>query len=300
MHMQTVWITGAQGQMARALYQQTPPGCAVRCFGRQQWDLSQPAKLELPRQNLPQLLIHTAAMTDVDGAEKDPHLAFALNGTATERLAQWCADYGIAMLALSTDYLFDGQATRPYRPDDRVNPLSVYGRSKQVGEQAIQEILGDQAAIIRTAWLYDGGSGRNFLTTMLRLMGQGTTPLRIVEDQWGAPTACDALARVVWALAQQLLDQAHGGGLYHWSCQGQSSWFEFAQTIQQIALEMGLLQHPVELQPISAVQYGAPAPRPAYSVLDSTLLVQRLGTVAQPPPWQQALRAVMQAMPPLK
>ncbi|MEG3641071.1 dTDP-4-dehydrorhamnose reductase [Magnetococcus sp. PR-3] len=293
--MPTIWITGAHGQLARALVRSTPAEYHCRCFGRDQWDLSQPDVLSLPSKGLPDLLIHTAAMTDVDGAEQHREAAFKLNAESSEALARWCASHDIPLLGISTDYVFDGQACKPYTEQDEVNPMSVYGQSKRAGEQAIFEHLGQQGAVVRTTWLYDA-QGKNFLTTMLRLMGQGVSPLRIVADQWGAPTSCHALAELLWLLADDMITTQNGGGLYHWSCAGQTNWYEFAQTIQDRALELALISKPVTIESTTAAEYGAPAPRPAFSVLDSSALSNRLGQKATPPTWEKALGAVMQEL----
>jgi len=208
----------------------------------------------------PAVIINCAAYTQVDKAETDK--AFAVNRDGPAYLAQAAKSCNALLVHISTDFVFAGDSGRPLRTDDAPAPLSVYGKSKLAGEEAVLQ-TGCNALIIRTAWLYSS-YGNNFVKTMLRLMNERDS-LGIVADQIGTPTWANSLARIIW----QLIDlDAHG--LFHWTDAGVASWYDFAVAIYEEGKAAGLLSRDVEIKPIKTSDYPLPASRPAFSVLDKS------------------------------
>lgn len=228
------------------------------CLRRQDCDITRPKQV---RQAIGDsgcdVVFNCAAYTKVDQAEEERELAFAVNGAGPAHIARASASMGIPLVHVSTDYVFDGQGTNPYLECTPIAPLSVYGKSKALGEYQVQR-LNRQHIIVRTQWLY-GQSGPNFVRTMLRL-GASRSELSIVDDQWGSPTYTYDLARALVPLAEE---QSYG--TYHVTNSGSCSWKEFAQTIFEQA------QLDVTVHGISTAAFGSPAPRPRYGVLDNCL-----------------------------
>ena len=222
----------------------------------------------------PELVIHCAAMTDVDGCESDPESAYKVNALGSAVVAAATARIGARLIAISTDYVFDGMADRPYTEFDPTDPTTVYGASKLAGEAAVRAHCPDHT-IIRIAWLY-GDTGPSFLRTMLKLGLQEGTPIKVVNDQIGNPTSTDAVAELI----ERLLDNPVPG-LVHGSCEGDASWFEFAREIFKI---YGLKR---ELLPCSTEEFPRPAPRPANSRLDKQVL--RMAGMEPMPHWREDL-----------
>jgi dTDP-4-dehydrorhamnose reductase len=230
----------------------------------------------------PDAIINAAAYTAVDRAESEPELAMAINGDALGLIGQLAAEAGIPVVHYSTDFVFSGQTDHPYREDDPAEPRSVYGRSKLAGEQALLN-SGATAFIFRTSWVY-GVRGNNFLQTMLRLFRE-RQELSVVDDQIGTPTWSRMLAE---ATAQMLYRGFHGDldltacqGLYHVTSTGATSWHGFAEAIREAA------GAPCRVRPIPTSEYPAPAPRPAYSVLETHKFRQTFGLSL--PDWRQSL-----------
>ena len=222
----------------------------------------------------PEFVIHLAAYTNVDGCEANPQLAEATNSTGTRNLATACAEVGAAMLYVSTDYVFDGTKTGAYLEDDPPNPLSVYGRSKWLGEHHVRTLL-KRYFIARTSWLY-GPNGKNFVTTILKAAHQQKV-LQVVNDQQGSPTFTRHLSLKI---AELIETQAYG--VYHTTGSGSCSWFDFARTILDLWPVEG-----VAVLPISSDESGRAARRPKNSVLENRALKQaHLGLM---PPWKVAL-----------
>lgn len=207
-------------------------------------------------------IVNAAAYTAVDMAEDERAQATAVNDTAVGVLASAASDAGCRFLHLSTDFVFDGKSNRAYLPGDEPHPLSVYGESKRGGE--LRVLNGEGSGIVlRTAWVY-AAQGRNFVLTMLRLMGE-KEQVSVVCDQIGTPTWATGIAAAIWGLieAQAL------GGVYHWTDLGVASWYDFAVAIQEEALTRGLLRRAVPVIPIPSSAYPTRAQRPAFSVLDT-------------------------------
>ena len=222
----------------------------------------------------PELLIHLAAYTDVDGCELDPRKADEVNGTGTRNFARACAEVGAAIVYLSTDYVFDGRKTRPYSEFDRPNPINSYGRSKLLGEQFLQGTL-DRYFVVRTSWLF-GPHGKNFVQPILRAASQ-QTGLRVVNDQCGSPIYTRHLAKKLLELIK-----TNRYGIYHITGSGSCTWFELARSILQLSGLTG-----VRLAPISSAESGRPALRPANSVLENRRL--RLMQLGLLPNWREGL-----------
>jgi dTDP-4-dehydrorhamnose reductase len=256
-------------------------------------DLSDPAALAARvREVAPAAVINAAAYTAVDKAETDAEAAFLVNAEAPGALARACAEAGIPLVHYSTDYVFDGQGTRPYREDDPTAPLGVYGASKLAGEEAVRA-AGGRGLVFRTAWVY-AAHGHNFLRTMLRL-GAERDELRVVADQTGAPTAAALVADVTAiALSKALAGHAPDTGTWHLVAGGHATWHGFAEAIFAEAVAAGLLPRAPRVVPIGTADYPTPARRPAYSCLDTSRLRHDFGVDL--PAWRDGLRNVIACM----
>jgi dTDP-4-dehydrorhamnose reductase len=261
---QKVLIVGAGGQLGQELLRTAAADVECVPRARAQLDIADTgAVAEALDAVAPQLVINAAAYTAVDKAESEPEAARRGNAEGPGILAQGCGQRGIRLIHISTDFVFDGTASQPYRPEAATAPLGEYGRSKRDGELAVQRAL-PQALILRTGWVYSS-FGNNFVKTMLRLMGE-RDELAVVTDQVGTPTWAHGLAAAVWAAAARQQLQ----GIYHWSDAGVCSWYDFAVAIYEEAHALGLLSRTVAIRPIPATAYPTPARRPAYSVLDKS------------------------------
>ena len=279
-----ILLLGQHGQVSQELQRALQGAGELRVLGREQLDLAQPELIRQHVQRLrPELIINAAAHTAVDQAESEAELAFAINATAPGILAEAAAELGAALIHYSTDYVFDGSHAAPYRESDSTNPLSVYGRSKLAGEQAIQAV-GGMHLILRTSWVYSQ-HGKNFLLTMQRLL-QERESLSVVADQIGAPTWAGTIAQTTAQLIEHWRT-GHAGpwGVYHLSAQGETSWFGFASAIATHLRSQG--KTVATLQPIPSSAYPTPAQRPLNSRLDCSRLQQDWHV--QLPDWQSAL-----------
>ena len=261
-----VLITGAGGQLGHALRQAFATD-DILALTHADWDVAQPPSAELAQGEL-DLVLHTAAWTDVDGAEADPQSAAAVNIGGAANAASLRAP----LVTYSTDYVFDGRKRSPYVESDGPNPASAYGRTKLHGEAA----AGHRAWVIRTSWLF-GPTGHNFLRTMLRL-GAEHDEVAVVDDQRGSPTFVGHLAEATRGLVDDDLPK----GLWHVAADGECTWADFAEAIFE---ESGL---DTRVRRISTAELERPAPRPAYSVLRS----ERAGA-PQLPHWRDGLRACL-------
>ncbi len=233
----------------------------------------------------PDVVVNAAAYTAVDLAETERDAAWRVNAEAPGVLASACAERDALLVHYSTDYVFDGSATRPYREDDSTSPLGVYGASKLAGEETVRG-SGARHLILRTAWVY-ATHGKNFLRTMLRLGAERDT-LRVVADQVGSPTSAALIADTT---ARLLSLDVIPEGVRHLTSAGQTSWHGFAQAIFELAHEQGLLARVPHVEPIATAEYPTPAKRPAYSVLDGSRLAADLG--APLPEWRGELARVL-------
>ncbi|MCX7111074.1 MAG: dTDP-4-dehydrorhamnose reductase [Proteobacteria bacterium] len=238
----------------------------------------------------PGLIVNAAAYTAVDKAEQDQAIAYAVNATALGFLAEEANKIGAGIIHYSTDYVFPGDASVPYRETDDTGPNSVYGASKLAGEQAIID-SGIPHYILRTAWVY-GNRGGNFLLTMLRLMREREL-VRVVNDQLGSPTWSRMIAEATALIIAQSLENGRfvpgdRSGIYHLTNGGQTSWFGFAQAIREEGIASGLLPETcARIEGIPSSEYPTPAKRPAYSVLNNTKLDEVFNL--RLPEWREAL-----------
>jgi dTDP-4-dehydrorhamnose reductase len=285
-----VLVTGASGQVGRALQDTVPSGVEMRALTHAHLDISDAAAVRRTLADFsPAVVINAAAYTAVDRAESEPAAAAAINAAGPRHLAEGVLGIASArLLHISTDYVFDGRGTTPRRTEDSTAPLSVYGRSKLAGERAVLELLGNRAVVLRTAWVY-AAAGSNFVLTMLRLMRERGA-VRVVSDQYGSPTAAASVARALWRIAA--LPEVHG--VLHWTDAGTASWYEFACAIAADAQAEGLLARAPEVTPITTAEYPTPAPRPRNSTLELTASAAQLGL--QPVPWRDNLRTTLRAL----
>ncbi len=236
-----------------------------------------------------EVIVNAAAHTAVDRAEDEPALADRINHVAVGQIGDWAASQGALVVHYSTDYVFDGTGTRPYREDDATAPLGVYGHTKLAGEQALAA-SGAAYLVFRTAWVY-AAHGHNFLRTMLRL-GAERDELRVVADQVGAPTPARWIARsTAEAITRRAAMAVKPDGVFHLVAGGQCSWFDFAEAIFARAVERGVLDRAPRVVPIASADYPTRATRPAYSVLDSAGLKSAFGL--ELPDWRAGLDEVL-------
>lgn len=294
-------LLGANGQVGHALRGELAALGEVVCTTRsgllpdggtcERADFDQPGTLPaLVERVAPDVVVNAAAYTAVDRAEEERDAAYRTNAEAPAALAAACARRGALLVHYSTDYVFDGSGTRPWREDDRTAPLGVYGASKRAGEAAVQD-SGARHMIFRTAWVY-GGHGHNFMRTMLRL-GAERDVLRVVADQVGTPTPAPLIAQ---ATAHALRTRPDAVGLWHLTAAGSTSWHGFAEAIFTGAVARGLLARAPQVQPIGTADYPTPARRPAFSCLDISKVQADFGIVL--PEWDQALSGVLDGLAP--
>lgn len=241
----------------------------------------------------PTAVINAAAFTRVDEAESHPEAAERVNRDGARNLALACGEEGIPIVHFSTDYVFDGRASHPYRPDDPPGPLGVYGRSKWQGELAVREAT-ERHLIIRTAWVF-GVHGHNFVKSILRLARE-RDELRVVDDQRGSPTAADDLAEAALIALEHARAKGSGWGTYHFVNAGSTTWHGFAERILALASVRTALRARKAV-PITTEELDLPAPRPRWSVLDTSTYVETFGHA--PCPWEEALEDVLERLPTL-
>lgn len=280
--LESVLVTGARGMLGtelvaalrRSRWRQKHRHDPVHPCDIDEMDITNPGVIEKylsTRQ--PQLVINCAADTDVDGCESNPARAYAINAEGPMHLARVCRRHGCKLVHISTDFVFDGKGRWPYRPTDETGPLSVYGKSKLAGEQAVQKEL-DEYLIVRTAWLF-GKAGRNFVST-IRQLAQEKNQIEVIKDQVGSPTYAVDLAAAIINLVNVAAE-----GIYHFANTGRCSWYEFACEIVRCC------GFRTKVTPVTSAKLKRPAPRPAWSVLDTGKYQKATGCPVRP--WQDAL-----------
>jgi len=288
-----VLLTGSGGQLGQALRASKPQGITLIACGRAELDLADAgACAAAVRQHRPDWVLNAGAYTAVDRAEQEPELAMAVNAGAPGAFAAALAESGGRLLQVSTDFVFNGEQGHPYRPEQAVDPIGVYGRSKAEGERRAQAALpADRCCVLRTSWVY-GPVGKNFCLTMLRLhvlKAAAAEPLAVVADQVGCPTATHTLAAACWAVIGRQLS-----GVLHWSDAGAASWYDFAYAIGELGAARGLVERAAVVLPITSADYPSPARRPSYSLLDCS--ASRAALDLPPVHWRQALARVLESV----
>ncbi|WP_299527395.1 dTDP-4-dehydrorhamnose reductase [uncultured Streptomyces sp.] len=261
--MSPVWlVTGAGGMLGRdVLARLADEDVTAVAADRSTVDVADPASVRAAFEaHRPDVVVNCAAWTAVDDAESQEDAALRVNGTGAAVLAEACREAGAVLLQVSTDYVFPGDAGKPYAEDAPTGPRSAYGRTKLAGERAVLDALPDRGYVVRTAWLYGAGGG-NFVRTMIKLEGVKDT-LDVVDDQRGQPTWTVDLADRLVALGQAALSGTAPAGVYHGTSGGETTWFGFTREIFRL-----LGADPERVRPTTSEAFVRPAPRPAYSVL---------------------------------
>ncbi|PTP07448.1 dTDP-4-dehydrorhamnose reductase [Vibrio splendidus] len=286
-----VLITGCYGQVGSCLTKQLADNenTKVLALDRESLDItSQDAVNAAVAEFEPNVIINAAAHTAVDKAEEEVDLSYAINRDGPKYLAQAAQSVGAAILHISTDYVFEGNKVGEYTETDATNPQGVYGESKLAGEIAVAEKC-DKHVILRTAWVF-GESGNNFVKTMLRL-GESRDALSIVGDQFGGPTYAGDIASALIQIAKRITQgKTVEYGVYHYSGLPHVSWFDFADTIFDIAVEQGVLEKKPKLTSITTDQYPTPAKRPSNSRLSTHKITQAFSVEASD--WKAALNNI--------
>ena len=283
-------VTGRHGQIVRSLIERSPEGIEVVAIGRPQLDLAGPADAiaSVIAAAEPDVIVSAAAYTQVDKAESEREVAFAVNASGAGAVAEAASSLSVPLIHISTDYVFDGSKTSAYGEDDSTHPMGVYGASKLAGEQAV--LAGNaNSALLRTAWVYSP-FGSNFVKTMLRL-AESRDEIAVVADQRGNPTSALDIADGIFTIAANLTggDQADQRGVFHMAGSGDASWAEFAEAVFAASDEEGGTA--ARVNHITAAEYPTPARRPANSRLDCEKLARAHGV--RLPPWQSSMKEVV-------
>lgn len=266
-----VLVTGAGGQLGRELIKATPAHVRIADLSSAQLDIANAESVAAVIEDIrPDLIINAAAFTAVDRAEAEATLAEAVNAAGPANLANAARSCGARLIHLSTDYVFDGESSRPYRPDDVTAPLNVYGRTKLAGERAVLATVSN-AAVLRTAWVY-AAHGRNFVLTMLRLMKERGA-VSVVADQIGAPTSAVSIADTIWRITRD----ASVRGVHHWTDGGVASWYDFAVAIAEEGAQRKLIPGGVDVNAITTEEFPTAARRPRMSILDCRSTIAATG-----------------------
>ncbi|WP_372754030.1 dTDP-4-dehydrorhamnose reductase [Mariniflexile sp.] len=279
--MITVLVTGSNGQLGNCIKDLDDGNLNIIYSDYQELNICNLTQVQefFQSEGPIHYCINCAAYTAVDNAEKDQEKAFNINVLGAKNLALACVENDTTLIHISTDFVFDGKKQNPYTEEDEVNPISVYGETKLKGEIEIQQLL-KKYFIIRTSWLYSE-HGTNFLKTMLRLSKE-KEELRIINDQLGTPTYAGDLALVLFLIVRT---ESQKHGVYHYSNEGVTSWFDFAKAI----FEVENLQ--IKLNPIPTTSYPTPAKRPAYSVMDKSKIKRELGIEISS--WTESLKLAL-------
>ena len=297
-----VLLTGAAGQLGRALIDKMPNEVELLATSRHGGDgllaldlADAKACRQVVDEHRPDWVLNAGAYTAVDKAEAEADLAHAVNGGAPRAFAEAIQAQGGRILQLSTDFVFSGQQGSPYRVDQDLDPLGVYGASKARGEKAVEELLGDsgQGVVLRTSWVM-GPVGKNFALTMLRLHGE-REQLGVVADQVGCPSSTLNLATACWTVITNSSNGVELPPVLHWCDGGAASWYDVSVAVGELAMDLGLLERTATVHPISTADYPTPATRPVYSLLDCQATRAALKLEVQH--WRAALKDVLQAIP---
>lgn len=276
--MKKILVTGCNGQLGREIQKEYGQEDVILvCTDVGDLDISDNAQvMRYMREQQPDVIINCAAYTAVDACEKEWDLAYRINAIGPRNLAIASREVGAKLVHISTDYVFEGNADKPYTEFDEVHPVSAYGRTKLEGERFVQQFA-ERYFILRTAWLY--GDGNNFAKTMLRL-AESHDEVRVVCDQFGSPTSTAELAKAI-----HHLEPSENYGLFHATCEGSCSWADFAEEVFLLAGKS------TKVVRVTTEEYASPTRRPVYSVLDNYML--RLTADYRMADWKDALRAYL-------
>ena len=288
-------LTGSSGQLSQSiikLWSSHPISMThtLLPFSKSQLDISDSRNIssKLPNQKV-DVLINTAAYTDVNGAESNQEISYNVNYLGPTCLSKWAKNQNANLLQVSTDFVFDGNTSTPYDVCATPNPINIYGLSKRKGEVSVMKELPQKSSILRTSALYSS-NGKNFVNTMLEFM-RTRDQLSVVDDQIISPTSSNSLSSVILSITQKLVTDS-AKKIYHWNDGGVLSWYDFAIEIQKEALSLGLLKKPIAIRRVSSHDYESVAQRPAYSVMDRR---ETLTDFACPKEsWQKQLSIVLQ------
>ena len=284
-------VIGKNGQLGQSLVTELSGRHAVHAVGRDELDITNATAVDdVIAAERPAVIINAAAYTAVDKAETEQIQAWATNADAPAHIGRAAKRHGARVIHFSTDYVFDGTKNTPYLETDPVNPVNYYGASKLAGEKNLNE-TGAVATTFRVSWLY-GAVGHNFFNTILRLAAE-RPELKIVNDQLGAPTSTNCIAVALNMFLQRVEEHPEQAWapIYHLSCQGQCSWYDFACAIVDKAKASGRLSKNVTIHGIPSIEYPTPAKRPAYSRMNAALFQAQWGI--ELPDWESALNAVV-------
>lgn len=289
-----VLVTGCHGQVGSEVVALADESFEVSSYGHRDLDISNAAAIERRfDEAMPDIVVNCAAYTAVDLAEEEGRTAYQINADAVGLLAHACARRGIAIIHLSTDYVFDGRKETPYTEDDQPNPLGVYGASKLAGEHRLRRAT-DRYIILRVSWVF-GRLGRGFPDTILRL-GSTRDELTVVDDQIGTPSPATSIASAVRRIAEKALSIDELWGTYHFATEPAVSWCAFARRVLKVGVESGLLRSAPTVRPINTADWPAKAARPLNSRLDARKAERAFGL--RPMPWAPHLTRYVESLKP--
>lgn len=288
-----IWLIGNNGLLGTAIEALLRKSVPRYLASDREIDITDSERLREFAEDKPiSWIINCAAYTAVDRAEEEPELVFKINADGARHLAALAAEKEATLIHISTDYVFDGRKDAPCKETDEPHPLSIYGASKLQGERDVAHVL-DAHFIIRSAWLY-GPNGPNFVATMLRLF-RDNREVRVVADQWGSPTYAGDLAA---AILQIIHAESRSYGIYNFTNAGRINWYDFAVAIYALAKEYGLLEHEVNILPITTAQYPTQARRPQYAYLSKDKICREFAIKLRP--WQESLADFIAMLSPSK
>lgn len=281
-----IWVIGSQGMLGRELVSLLEGRGIALCASDVEVNIASREQLTgFAEFHRPDWVVNCAAYTAVDRAEDEPENAYRINAEGVENIARLCVERSIRLVHISTDYVFDGTSSIPLTEDVPTSPIGVYGKSKLEGEKRLKR-LHPEHFILRTSWLY-GKYGHNFVFTMLKLLNN-RDEAGVVDDQIGSPTWTKQLVKAILTIIDQDSPQF---GTYHFSGEGQTSWFGFAQKIYELGRIQGLIHNECVMWPVTSDQYPTRAKRPAYSLLEKSRIKETFGIEIEP--WEAALESFL-------
>ncbi len=286
--MKKVLIFGANGQLGKTLISKIPEGIILEAYSKEECDFLNIntclKKLDIFK---PNFVINASAYTNVDKAEEDQETAYQINGNALENITKCVANNNGTLIHISTDFVFNGENSIAYKPNDEIDPIGVYGKSKVLGEKFVLRMKNN--LVIRTSWLYSP-FGKNFMKTMIRLhkdFSKKNIPLKVVSDQISCPTSTYSLSKLCWEIIVNNSRLDNASQVLHWSDSGVASWYDFAFSIGELGIKYGLLEKMADIIPIKSDEFPTTAKRPHFSLLDNSHSVSMLQK--KPLHWREEL-----------